>query len=62
MKGVVSAWDMPRPSCQYKGDLFAAESQRIGNKRQKQEIEKKGERIMEQEEGKGIFVLAAASG
>ena len=39
----------PRPSSQHKGDLFAPEGQRAGNKRQRQEI--KGEGV-----GEVIFV------
>ena len=33
----------PRPSSQHKGDSFAPERQRTGNKRQRQEIEDEGE-------------------
>ena len=34
----------PRPSSQLKGDVFAPERQRVGNKRQGQEIEDEGEK------------------
>jgi len=35
--------DTPRPSSQHKGNSFATEGQREGNKRQRQEREDKGE-------------------
>jgi hypothetical protein len=43
----------PNPHSQHKGDLFAPEEQREGNKRQKQEIEDvgEGERNMGGKEG-----------
>lgn len=37
--GIIS--DIPRPSFQYKGNLFAPESQRTGNK-QRQELDDEG--------------------
>jgi hypothetical protein len=37
------AQDLPRPSSQHKGGLFAPEGQRVGNKRQRQEIEDEAE-------------------
>ena len=51
------AQDLPRPSSQHKGDLFAPEGQRAGNKRQRQEIEDEGEGERNKGEGEGIFVL-----
>ena len=48
-----SAQDTPRPSSQHKGDLFAPEGQRAGNKRQTQEIEDEGEG--NKGEGKGYL-------
>ena len=48
----------PRPSSQHKGDSFAPEGQRTGNKRQRQEIEDEGEGEGNKEEGRGyLFVL-----
>lgn len=47
-------WDQDplRPSCQYKGDLFATERQKAENKRQRPEIEDEGEE--EGNKGKGV--------
>jgi hypothetical protein len=49
----VSAQDSPRPGCQHRGDSFALEGQRAGNKRQ--EVEDGGEG----NEGEGRGVCAA---
>ena len=50
----------PRPSSQHKGDLFAPEGQRAGNKRQRQEIEDEGEG--EGKKGKGAEVFVPEGG
>ena len=50
MKVLAPVQDSPRPRYQHEGDSFALEGQRAGNKRQRQEIEDKGE-------GQGVFVL-----
>ena len=47
----------PRPSSQHKGDSFAPERQRTGNKRQRQEIEDEGEGEGNKEKGAVVFVL-----
>jgi hypothetical protein len=47
---------LPRPRSQQKGDLFAPEGQRTGNKRQRQEIEDEGEGGRNKAEGGGAFV------
>ena len=44
-----------RPSFHHKGDLSAPEGQRTGNKRQRQEIEDKGETEGNEGEGGGVF-------
>ena len=45
----------PKPSSQHKGDVFAPEGQRSGNKRQRQEMEdeegNKGKKIGERDKG-----------
>jgi hypothetical protein len=46
-----------RPSSQHKGDLFAPEVQRAGNKRHRQDREDEGEEEGNKEEGTGVFVL-----
>lgn len=43
VKGPAPAQDTPRPSSQHKADLFALEEKRRRNKRQRQQIEDKGE-------------------
>ena len=48
--GKVWAQD-PKTSSQHKGDLFAPEGQRAGNKRQRQELEDEGEGEGNKEEG-----------
>lgn len=44
MKGPASAQDTPRPSSHHRGDVLSPEGQKAGNKRQRPEIEDKGER------------------
>lgn len=53
VKGPVSAQDTPRLSSQDRGDLFDLEGQRVGNKRQKQEMRmrERGERSKGEGEG-----------
>jgi hypothetical protein len=47
----------PRLSTQHKGDLFAPERQRAGNKRQRQETGGLSRREGNKGEGKEVFVL-----
>lgn len=45
----------PKPSSQHKGDLFASEGRRTGNKRKRQETEDEGEGKGTKERGEGYF-------
>ena len=49
------AQDTSTQSSQHKGDVFAPEGQRAGNKRQREEIEGEGEGKKNKGEGEGIF-------
>lgn len=56
MKGPELAQDTPKPSSQHKMSLFAPEKQSIGNKRQRQKTEDKGEKKRGKGEwGEGLF-------
>ena len=48
--------DMPRPSSQHKGGLFAPEGQRAGNKRQRQEVRDEGEGDGNKGEGERYYL------